>query len=92
MSINEILEKIKPFYTLFLLIVVGSIFFALGRLSKLEEGREPIKIVYPNSNQSSSVVLASSSSTPAQSKTTQSVPQVLDQKVARSIIFHGAEL
>ena len=44
MSIKEILEKINPFYTLILLIVVAGIFFGLGRLAKLEETETPIKI------------------------------------------------
>lgn len=33
MSIKETLEKIKPFYNLLLILVISSIFFALGRLS-----------------------------------------------------------
>ena len=46
MSINEILEKVKPYYTLILILVVASIFFAIGRLSYIEEHRQPIKIEY----------------------------------------------
>ena len=42
------LEKVKPklsrFYTLFLVLVIASIFFALGRLSALEEKRTPVQI------------------------------------------------
>lgn len=48
-SINELLLKIKPFYTLILALIVASIFFALGRLSALEDKHTPIKIGYPNS-------------------------------------------
>lgn len=46
MSINETLEKIKPFYYLMLILVIASIFFALWRISSLEEGHLPIRIVY----------------------------------------------
>ncbi len=46
MSIKQILEKIKPFYFLFLTIVIASIFFALGRLSSLSFQNTPIKIEY----------------------------------------------
>src|SRR3989338_1229281 len=56
MSIKEILEKINPFYTLILLIVVAGIFFGLGRLSKLEETKTPIKIEYANRDQTSAVI------------------------------------
>ena len=48
MSIKELAEKINPFYVLLLVLVVASIFFALGRLSLLEEHHTPIKINYPN--------------------------------------------
>ncbi|OHA92648.1 MAG: hypothetical protein A2W51_02790 [Candidatus Zambryskibacteria bacterium RIFCSPHIGHO2_02_39_10] len=60
MSIKEILEKINPFYTLILLIVVAGIFFGLGRLSKLEETKTPIKIEYANRDQTSAVITATS--------------------------------
>lgn len=45
MSIKEFVEKIKPLYTLFLIIVIASIFFALGRLSALEDRKTPLKII-----------------------------------------------
>ena len=48
MSIKDLLEKIKPFYMLFLGIVLAIIFFALGRLSAIEERHRPIKIEYGN--------------------------------------------
>ena len=48
MSINEIVEKVKSklsrFYMLFLVLVIASIFFALGRLSVLEDRKTPIQI------------------------------------------------
>ncbi len=56
MSIKDLLEKIKPFYTLILLLVIASIFFAIGRLSALEDKHTPIKIGYPNKSQASSAV------------------------------------
>lgn len=48
MSIKDLFEKIKPFYTLLLVLVVAALFFALGRLSALEERRTPIKVQYMN--------------------------------------------
>lgn len=45
MSIKEFAEKIKPLYTLFLIIVIATIFFALGRLSALEESKTPLRII-----------------------------------------------
>lgn len=49
-------EKVRPFYTLILILIIASIFFALGRLSALEEKHVPIKILYPNNTQTSSVI------------------------------------
>ncbi|MCX6701705.1 MAG: hypothetical protein NTX96_00730 [Candidatus Zambryskibacteria bacterium] len=63
MSIQNIIEKIKPFYNLLLVIVVASIFFVLGRLSALEERHTPIKIGYPNTTQTASVVQTVSTNT-----------------------------
>ncbi|KKR32367.1 MAG: Extracellular nuclease [Parcubacteria group bacterium GW2011_GWF2_39_8b] len=56
MSIQETLQKIKPFYTLLLILVIASIFFALGQLSALEDKHTPIKIKYNNQSQTSAVV------------------------------------
>ena len=55
MSINDILEKIKPFYSLFLVLIIASIFFALGRLSAREEAKTPLKIEYKAPTMSSEV-------------------------------------
>ena len=55
-SINEILEKVKPYYVLIVGIIIASIFFALGRISALEERGGPIKITYPNSTSTASVI------------------------------------
>ena len=51
--------RVKPFYTLLLFLVIASIFFALGRISALDEMRSPIKIEYPDSSQAASVVRSS---------------------------------
>ncbi len=64
MSIKETLEKIKPFYTLILIVVVASLFFAIGRFSKLEESKTPIKIEYSNINQTSSAINSIATSEP----------------------------
>ena len=52
---------VKPFYFLLLVLVVGSIFFALGRLSALEERYTPVKISYPNGTYNGGTVLGVSS-------------------------------
>jgi hypothetical protein len=48
-SINDLAEKVKsklaPFYALILLVLVALIFFALGRLSTVEEKHEPIRVL-----------------------------------------------
>ena len=44
MNIPETLDKVKPFYTLILTIFIAAIFFALGRLSAIEERKTPIRI------------------------------------------------
>ncbi len=43
-SIKEMLEKIKPLYTLLLYLVLATLFFSLGRLSALQERRTPVKL------------------------------------------------
>ena len=59
-SINEILEKVKPYYVLIVGIIIASIFFALGRISALEDRHIPIKITYPSSTSTASVISAPS--------------------------------
>ena len=56
MSIQNLINKIKPFYGLLVIIVIASLFFALGRLSALEERHAPIKIEYPNVAQGAVVI------------------------------------
>ena len=58
MSIKDLSEKVKPFYNLLLVVVIASIFFALGRLSSLEERRVPIRIDSPGAQQTASVIEA----------------------------------
>ncbi len=58
MSIKDLVEKIKPFYFLFLFIIIAGIFFALGRLSSIEERHTPIKIIQPAQNEQANVISA----------------------------------
>lgn len=51
MSIKDMQEKIKPFYVLILILLLVSIFLALWRLSAIQEGREPIRIISKNTSQ-----------------------------------------
>ncbi|HBD24879.1 MAG: hypothetical protein A2566_01040 [Candidatus Zambryskibacteria bacterium RIFOXYD1_FULL_40_13] len=48
--------RVKSFYVLFVIILTGIIFFALGRLSALEEHHEPIKIEYVANVQTGAVL------------------------------------
>jgi hypothetical protein len=59
--IQDLLEKVKLFYTPILLLVIGSIFFALGRLSVLERAHTPIKIENISSSQPALALEASQS-------------------------------
>ena len=47
---------VKPFYILLLILVVASIFFALGRLSALEERHIPIKVEQMANSQTASAI------------------------------------
>ena len=51
MTIAELVEKCKSreVYTAALIIMVGFASFGLGRLSKIHEIREPVRILYPES-------------------------------------------
>lgn len=62
MSINDFWEKIKPFYTLLLIVVVASIFFAIGRLSVIESRKTPLRVIVPNQGQTGAVANAQSGS------------------------------
>ncbi|MFZ2620966.1 MAG: hypothetical protein WAX85_02400 [Minisyncoccia bacterium] len=77
------MEKIKPFYSLILVVITASIFFALGRLYNLERQKTPIKIEYSNAIQTSTVV--SAVSTTSSSNSLVNVPiQVTDGPVIGS--------
>jgi len=69
MSIKDLSEKVKPFYNLLLVVVIASIFFALGRLSGLEERRVPIRIDSPGARQTASVIEAGTPRTVLDSNT-----------------------
>lgn len=56
MSIKDFAEKIKPFYFLILFAVIASIFFALGRLSAIEERHSPVKILQPADGQTANAI------------------------------------
>lgn len=45
MSVQETLQKIKPFYTIIVLILAAVLFFLLGRLSAIEDRHQPIRIL-----------------------------------------------
>ena len=74
MSIKDFAEKIKPFYFLILFIVIAGIFFALGRLSAIEERHSPIKIIQP----------ISSTEGQTQSQTANAISAVADSNSATS--------
>jgi hypothetical protein len=63
MSIKEMLEKIKPFYNLVVIIIIAFIFFVLGRISAIEERHQPIKIQYNGSEQAASSFLSTQATT-----------------------------
>ncbi|MDQ5949460.1 MAG: hypothetical protein QG589_586 [Patescibacteria group bacterium] len=48
----------RSLYVPILLIVVASIFFALGRLSTIERNHTPIRVVSPNNSQTGAVIQA----------------------------------
>ncbi len=63
MSINEVTEKIKPFYTLLLVLAVASVFFAIGRIYSIDRTKTPIQVTYPNREVTGSAVIAVSTTT-----------------------------
>lgn len=71
MSIDEKLEKIKPFYGILLLISTAMIFFALGRLSVENTAENKVKIGYTSSSQPATVLKSQNISSTTQ---TLSVP------------------
>ena len=91
MSIDEKLEKIKPFYTAILLVVIGSILFALGRLSIMEKSKTGIRIEYPNTKETSSVIVAISSTTSAVPKSKIDTNTVVVPAVYQSSVVIGSK-
>jgi hypothetical protein len=63
MDTKNILERIKPFYTFLLIVVISSIFFGLGRLSAVKQGSSSIRILSPNTEQAGLVLSTFSTST-----------------------------
>jgi hypothetical protein len=63
MDTKNILERIKPFYTFLLIVVISSIFFGLGRLSTVKQGSSSIRILSPNTEQAGLVLSTFSTST-----------------------------
>jgi hypothetical protein len=58
MSIEHYVEKIKPFYLLFVILLVAITFFGLGRLSILNSQKTPLKIEYTTESQSATALSA----------------------------------
>ncbi len=88
MSIRDLLEKVKPFYNLLLILIIASIFFALGRLSVLEEQHVPVKIQYQNSTQTASVIGAESRGLlPEGNSTSAAGSQVIGSKSGKKYYF-----
>jgi hypothetical protein len=91
MSINDLLQKVKPFYNLILILVIASIFFALGRLSALEERHVPIKIGYPNTSETATALAGVSTKTTEtvspSSETTDNSGEVIGSKNGKKYYF-----
>ncbi len=87
MSILEKLQKIKPFYSLFLIIVISSIFFELGRLSSLEERHTPINIKYNNATSTASAVTAATTVSTSVSGSNISSGEVIGSKSGKKYYF-----
>lgn len=58
MEIKNLLEKIKPFYTILLVLVICGIIASLVKLSMLESSKTGIKISYPNAEMASLVLVS----------------------------------
>ena len=74
---SNIYSRIKPFYGVLLILVVATIFFALGRLSALEDRHVPVKIEYP-----SNPVSATDTTAPSQ---TARVAEAISPNVSSSV-------
>jgi hypothetical protein len=99
MSIADFTEKIKlhsrVLYTILLLLVLASVFFALGRLSALEEKHEPIKITSGDSVDGYSqtalvgnaISAAASASNPILNSNTATGGEVIGVKTSKKYYF-----
>jgi hypothetical protein len=77
MSIKDLAEKIKLFYYLILFVVIAGIFFALGRLSAIEERHSPIKIIQrPDTAADVVLPLSASSTSPNQNQTANAISTI----------------
>ena len=89
MSIKDFAEKIKSFYLLFLFVVVAGVFFALGRLSAIEERHSPIKIIQQTSDQTANVI---SAEIPASGSVSSSEQAVSNQDINTAADTTGGEV
>lgn len=83
-------EKIKPYYNLFIIIIIAIIFFALGRLSVNKAPKDPLKISYTIPLQSATVMGSQSTTTENQNITTTTPPQdgpVIGSKSGKKYYF-----
>ena len=85
--LHDLLEKVKPFYTLLLILALCSIFFAFGRFSALEEKKTPIKITYPNATSTASLIQANSPRQDLGETTTQTSGEVIGSKSGKKYYF-----
>ena len=87
MSIKDLLQKIKPFYPLLIILVIISIFFAVWRISVNLDSRTPIKIEYSNAEQTGSVIQAILGQPPVSSETNGSEAGVIGSKTGKKYYF-----
>ena len=81
MSIKEMLEKIKPFYTPLFVIVVAVLFFAIGRLYALKNGQNSINIQYTNDS--------SAGSQNAETIAAVSTPEIVQKATSSPVVTDG---
>lgn len=64
MSINENLDKIKPFYSLVVVLLLCGIFFYIGRISVTQsEKKESFSVIYNDQNLAQAISYKTSTST-----------------------------
>ena len=87
MSIKDLLLKIKPFYHFILSIVIALIFFGLGWFASLEQHKTPIKIEYPNSEESGTVIASITDKNNSAPEVLQSSGAVIGSKSGKKYYF-----